>query len=114
VAVPGWQPFSVTVSRDGDRVTVALQGELDMAVTDRLRTAIEQAEDGDGDGKLLVLDMSQLDFIDSTGLEAVLHAARRSAEAGGRLIVSRPSRYVRRLLELTAIDQSLDVVDDVV
>jgi hypothetical protein len=30
------------------------------------------------------------------------------------LIVAKPSRYVRRLLELTAIDQSLDVVEDVV
>jgi anti-anti-sigma regulatory factor len=44
----------------------------------------------------------------------LLRAARRAHDNGRRLIVARPSRYVRRLLELTAIDQSLDIVDDVV
>jgi anti-sigma B factor antagonist len=83
-----------------------------MSGVDRARTAIEQAE-ANSPG-LLVLDLSQLEFIDSTGLEVILRAARRAHDAGRRLIVRRPSRYVRRLLEMTAIDQSLDVVEDVV
>jgi anti-sigma B factor antagonist len=112
VGSPAWQPFSVLVSLDGDRATVALRGELDLAGVDRARQAIEQAEAGDA--SLLVLDLSQLEFIDSTGLEVVLRAARRAHDDGRRLIVQRPSRYVRRLLEITAIDQSLDIVDDVV
>ena len=109
---PTWQPFTVTVSRDGDRATVELAGELDMSCTDRLRIAIEQAEEPPSG--LLVLDLAKLDFIDSTGLEVILRAARRAHDSGRRLIVARPSRYVRRLLEMTAIDQSLDVVEDVV
>lgn len=109
---PAWQPFSVSVSTDGATATVALRGELDMSGVDRAREAIEQAESGEP--ALVVLDMSQLDFIDSTGLEVMLRAARRAHDNGRRLVVARPSRYVRRLLELTAIDQSLDIVDDVV
>jgi anti-anti-sigma factor len=109
---PAWQPFSVTVSKDGDRATLELRGELDMSGTDRLRIALEQAEKPPAG--LLVLDLSRLDFIDSTGLEVLLRAARRAHDSGRRLIVARPSRYVRRLLEMTAIDQSLDVVEDVV
>jgi anti-sigma B factor antagonist len=109
---PAWQPFSVTVSREGDRSVVELRGELDLSGTDRLRVALEQAEEPPTG--LLVLDLSRLDFIDSTGLEVVLRAARRAHDNGRRLIVARPSKYVRRLLELTAIDQSLDVVEDVV
>jgi anti-anti-sigma factor len=112
VGSPAWQPFSVTVSSDGDRATVALRGELDLSGVDRARQAIEQAESGQS--QLLVLDLSELDFIDSTGLEVLLRAARRAHDEERRLIVARPSRYVRRLLELTAIDQSLDIVDDVV
>jgi anti-anti-sigma factor len=112
MATPSWQPFTVTVSRDDDRATVFLRGELDMAGVDRLKLAIDQAEDPPSG--LLVLDLSGLDFIDSTGLEVLLHTARRAHESGGRLIVARPSRYVRRLLEMTAIDQTLDVVEDVV
>jgi anti-sigma B factor antagonist len=112
VGSPAWQPFSVTVSTDGDRSTVALRGELDLSGVDRARQAIEQAEAGEA--QLLVLDLSELDFIDSTGLEVMLRAARRAQEEGRRLIVQRPSRYVRRLLAMTAIDQSLDIVEDVV
>jgi anti-anti-sigma factor len=112
VGSPAWQPFSVTVSTDGDRTTVALRGELDLSGVDRAREAIDQAQDSGT--SLLVLDLSELDFVDSTGLEVMLRAARRAQDEGRRLIVQRPSRYVRRLLELTAIDRSLDVVEDVV
>jgi anti-sigma B factor antagonist len=112
VGSPAWQPFSVTVSSDGDRSTVALRGELDLSGVDRARQAIEQAEANPS--PLLVLDLSELEFIDSTGLEVMLRAARRAHDSGRRLIVARPSRYVRRLLEMTAIDQSLDIVEDVV
>jgi len=112
VGSPAWQPFSVIVSTDGDRSTVALRGELDLSGVDRARQAIEEAEAAAS--PLLVLDLSELEFIDSTGLEVLLRAARRAHDDGRRLIVRRPSRYVRRLLELTAIDQSLDIVEDVV
>ena len=112
MGAPAWQPFSVTVSTDGDVATVYLRGELDLSGVDRAREAIEQAEAGKSG--LLVLDLSHLDFIDSTGLEVLLRAARRARDEGRRLIVQRPSRYVRRLLEMTAIDQSLDIVEDVV
>jgi anti-anti-sigma factor len=112
VGSPAWQPFSVTVSTDGDRTTVALRGELDLSGVDRAREAIDQAQDSGA--SLLVLDLSELDFVDSTGLEVMLRAARRAQDEGRRLIVQRPSRYVRRLLELTAIYRSLDVVEDVV
>jgi anti-sigma B factor antagonist len=112
MATPAWQPFSVLVSTNGDRATVALRGELDLSGVDRARQAIEQAESGAA--ALLILDLSELDFIDSTGLEVLLRAAQRAHDDGRRLIVQRPSRYVRRLLEMTAIDRSLDIVDDVV
>jgi anti-sigma B factor antagonist len=102
----------VTVSADGDRSTVTLRGELDMSGVDRAREAIEQAESGES--TLVVLDLSELDFLDSTGLEVILRAARRAHQEGRRLVVQRPSRYVMRLLEMTAIAQSLDIVQDVV
>ena len=112
MASPAWQTFSVTVSTDKDRTTVALRGELDLSGVDRAREAIDQAQDSGAN--LVVLDLSELEFVDSTGLEVMLRAARRAQDEGRRLIVQRPSRYVKRLLEMTAIDKSLDVVDDVV
>jgi len=105
------QPFSATVSSETDRSTVVFAGELDMAGVERAREALERAEEASG---MVVLDLSGLTFIDSTGLEVILRAARRAQESGRRLVVARPSLYLKRLFELTAIDQSLDIVDGVV
>ncbi|MFL5893536.1 MAG: STAS domain-containing protein [Thermoleophilaceae bacterium] len=109
---PGWQPFSVTVSTDGASGRVILKGELDLSGAPRVDQALQQAEDLPV--SLVVLDLSQLTFIDSSGLEVMLRAARRAQDRGGRLVVARPSVQVRKLLEMTAIDQALDIVDDVV
>jgi anti-sigma B factor antagonist len=106
----GWQPFSVTVAGEGETVTVAFKGELDLSGVESARHALARAQEMDG---LLVLDLSELTFIDSTGLEVILRAARRAEETGRRLVVARPTPYIKRLFELTAIDQSLDIVDAV-
>jgi anti-anti-sigma factor len=106
----GWQPFSVTVAENADGVTVTFKGELDLSGVDVARNALERAGESEG---MIVLDLSGLSFIDSTGLEVILRAARRAEESGRRLVVKRPAPYVRRLFELTAIDQSLDIVDGV-
>src|SRR4051812_11626830 len=107
----GWQPFSVTVSTNGDTATVVMRGEFDLAATHDAARAVEEAENAGP--RIVALDLSGLTFMDSTGLEIVLRAARRAFDDGRRLVVQRPSPYVRRLLELTAIDQSLDIVEDV-
>lgn len=109
---PGWQPFSVTVSVDGPTCRVVLKGEFDLSGVDRVQQALQQGEDSPA--RVLALDLSELTFLDSTGLEVILRAARRAQDDGRRLVVTRPSPYVRKLLELTAIDQLLDIVEDVV
>jgi len=109
---PAWQPFSVTVSSHDGSTRVALKGELDLAGVDRADEALREAESLGM--RLVVLDMAELTFVDSTGLEVILRAARRAQGNGSRLVLARPAPHVRKLLQLTAIDQSLDVVDDVV
>jgi anti-sigma B factor antagonist len=109
---PAWQPFSITVSTDGENARVALKGELDMAAADRVDHALREAENLPV--KVLALDLSELTFVDSSGLAVMLRAARRAQDSGRRLVVARPSVYVRKLLQMTAIDQSLDIVDDVI
>lgn len=96
-------------ARDGLHV-IALRGELDLRAAGELEAALVPL----GDAARVCLDLTELEFIDSTGLEVILRAARRAHDSGRRLVVQRPSRYVRKLLEVTAIDHSLDVVEDVV
>lgn len=83
---------------DGGRVFV-WRGELDASSCRGLAELVTGPP-----GSLLVVDLGQLTFIDSSGLGA-LHAARqRAIKNGGTLVVSRPSPMVHRVLEITGLD----------
>ena len=84
---------------DGERVLVLI-GELDMASTDTLSTAIDDVR-GSGD---ITLDMHRLTFIDSSGIRALHRAAQGTA--GGRLVLSRPTPAVSRVLDLVGLTEA--------
>ena len=91
--------FSVT-SRDfeGGRV-FALRGELDVSSCDGLPEQLQGPP-----GRLVVIDLAELSFVDSSGLGAI-HAARRLAiKNGGTLVVSRPQPSSTGYFELTGLD----------
>jgi anti-sigma B factor antagonist len=94
-------------TRDGDpvgTVAIALDGELDLTSADELDTAIREAEDTDIGW--IVVDLSDVSFIDSTGLSVLLQAKKRS---NGRLSCIRSNHNeVTWLLELTGTVQGLD------
>jgi anti-anti-sigma factor len=92
-------PFGVS-SRDfdGGRV-VTLRGELDAYTSQGLAEHLIGRP-----GLLVVVDLCQLTFIDSSGLGAI-HAARRVAiENEGNLVLCRPIAMVYRVLEITGLD----------
>jgi anti-sigma B factor antagonist len=101
--------FSVEVTREGGRLTIATAGELDLENVDRYCGVIEEAERSDATE--IVIDLTELEYIDSSGLAAVLVAGRRSDLDGHRLFVKAGHGEVRRLLELTALDQTLNLID---
>ena len=84
--------------------TLALAGELDLANAETLSAQLEQTKDGE-----LVLDLSELEFIDSTGI-ALLVAMHRRLNPGGaerfRLIAS-GIPAVQRVMTLTGLDAEL-------
>lgn len=83
---------------DGGRV-FALRGELDACSCRGLADHLIGPP-----GSLVVVDLYQLTFMDSSGLGA-MHAARRLAiKDGGNLVVCRPSPMVYRVLEITGLD----------
>ena len=101
--------FEVTASvRDG-RHTLLLSGELDLAVAAGLEATIR---DLCGEGVSgIELDLSQLTFMDSSGLRAVLNAQELCAEHGYDFLVVPGSGQVRRLLELTGTTDVLRLAD---
>jgi anti-anti-sigma factor len=101
--------LTIRVERLDGRVALELKGELDLENAATLDAQLLEAEESDA--KRIVLDLSDLKFIDSTGLKSVLLAQRRSNLDSNRLRVVRGTSEVARLLKLTAIDQSLDLLD---
>jgi len=101
-------PFSVT-QLDAAHDWLIAVGEIDLNTAQTLSVAIELAEQRAP--PRLTVDLSGVTFIDVSGLRVLLQAARRARTDGRRFAVARPSHQVARLLELTAISQSLDVSD---
>jgi anti-sigma B factor antagonist len=101
--------LTIEVIRDGDMVVVALRGELDLASAPLLQRTIESPETNDA--KLVVLDMEDLEFIDSTGLRIVLAAHTHTEERGQELALTRIGQQVQRLLTITRVGEHLRIVD---
>ena len=91
---------------DGGHLVVA-SGELDISATPRLSTVLAFASTKPG-GRL-VLDLSEVTFLDSTALGTILKAAAKLDESGSRLAVVAPEGPVRRLLEMTNLTQRFRV-----
>jgi anti-sigma B factor antagonist len=90
--------FSFTV-RDLPGVhIVALTGELDMDTAQGLSEELTAIA-----GSTVVVDLADLTFMDSSGISAVVTARNRIGQAGDELVVSRPQRTVRRVLEITGL-----------
>jgi anti-sigma B factor antagonist len=98
----------IEVRHTDDRVILRLDGELDMANAPRLQDAIENA--GLDTNAMVVLDLEQLQFIDSTGLRVILSARARSQERGQELAITPGSQQVQRLLSVTGVSEHLRII----
>jgi anti-anti-sigma factor len=103
-----YPPFAVAVQRDGGVATVVVGGELDLATVPRLSATVAEH----GDARLLVLDLNELTFIDSTGVRLLIEADRACAGPGSRLVVLAGDGPVRRVLDLCDLGGRLALVSD--
>jgi anti-sigma B factor antagonist len=101
--------FEARTERVGTATIVALIGELDIASEAAATAALEAAT---GDGGMLVADLRELDFLDSTGVRVLITADLHAKENGMRFGVVRADGMVRKLLEVVRIDERFPVVDD--
>src|SRR5919198_3801475 len=94
--------LEIKIDQSGERTYVALSGELDISSAERLEQELAGV-DADSPA-LLVLDLRGVEFIDSTGIRAVLAADERARVEGRRLVVVRGAKAVERALNLTQLD----------
>ena len=105
--------FTVGHRFHGDLTIVTVTGEIDVFTTPRLREAIlELIENG---SLQLVLDFTDVTFLDSTGLGVLVGMYHRLRNRNGSMVLAGPSDRIRRVFyvtQLTKIFQIFDSTDD--
>ena len=101
--------FRVEVRNEGQTTVIAVRGELDLASSPALQEELDRV--AASDAKLLIIDLRNLDFMDSTGLSVLVRAHQRATETGQRFAVVRGPQQVQRLLTLTGVADRLTLVD---
>ncbi len=101
--------FGVETGELGDAMHVKLRGDLDLSTAKQAEQAIEEAERAGG--QTVVIDLRGLDFMDSTGLRVIVSADKRAKRSGKRAVIVQGPTAVRRVFEITRLDERLDIVD---
>ncbi len=99
--------FRLEVRSQGKATIIAVSGELDLASSPALQEELDRASDSD----MMIIDLRELDFMDSTGLSVLVRAHQRAEEQGRRLAMVKGPQQVQRLLSLTGVADRLTVVD---
>lgn len=95
--------------REGDVHTIALTGELDLSNAAEVERALLHAEATDA--STILVDLSELQFMDSTGIRLLVAADARSRADSARLRLTRPPAQVFRVLCIAGIDRLLPFDD---
>ena len=103
--------FSISTSDRDGRAVVVIRGELDLATAPDLEAAIQGPLD---DGQDVVVDLRELDFMDSTGLRVLVAAHGRVEGTEQRFLIVRPlpGASIERILAVAGVERVLDLIDD--
>lgn len=95
--------------RSADQYVIRLVGEMDLANVDEVRQALTAAIEGEDPA--VIVDMSELEFIDSTGIALLVGTLAHNGDGPGPRFI--PSRFsaVARVLELTGLAERLPLAD---
>jgi anti-sigma B factor antagonist len=108
--LPGVNPgeLHVVVSGADGAYEVRLVGELDMSTAAQLREELLGLAAGEKPAQVTV-DLSQLAFVDSTGLSVLITGLKRIRERGGEMTLRSPTPATRRVLEITGLTEVFTV-----
>ncbi|HMU13975.1 MAG: STAS domain-containing protein [Bacteroidetes bacterium] len=106
-------PFGLSVSQHGRNKIFHMTGRLmDQKEADHMIEVLEQ-ELGSGTGANVILDMSQLQYMNSTGLNILISVLSRTRKGGGETLISGMSTGVKQLFTVTKLDTVFTIKDTV-
>jgi anti-anti-sigma factor len=100
--------LNITVEHAGAEMVLHIEGELDLSTVPSLRACIDSV---DPMIPVLVVDMTDIAFLDSTGLGLLATTHHALTDTGRRLEIRGAYGQTRKLLSVTGLDQILEVVD---
>jgi anti-sigma B factor antagonist len=103
--------LKVSSQSQGDQAIVTVSGEIDLYTAPRLQGELTAVLDGGCPVRVMV-DMSGVEFCDSTGMNVLLAAMKRARDHGGALDLVGPRPAVRKILQVTGLDSVFTVIDD--
>ncbi len=101
--------FRVEVRQADDTAVISVSGALDLASSPALEEELQRV--AQLDVQVVVVDLRNLEFMDSTGLSVLVRAHQRAEENGRRLGLVNGSQQVQRLLTLTGVADRLTLTD---
>ena len=100
--------FRVEVNSEDHAVVISVSGELDLATSPALEQELERASSS---ATVVIVDLRQLEFMDSTGLSVLVKAHQKAEELGQSFALVRGPQQVERLLSLTGVADRVRLVD---
>jgi anti-sigma B factor antagonist len=110
-SVPVMELQVSTASQSG-HIAITAVGELDLYTAPRLQQALSAAL-SEQDVHRVIVDLSGVEFCDSTGMNVLLSGMKRVKERGGTFELAAPRSSVRRILQVTGLDTVFTVHDAV-
>lgn len=104
--------FGIDAEKRGDKIgIIRLNGEVDVYTSPRVRAAmLEHLEQG---CKYLIIDLTQVDYLDSSGLGILVAGLKRSRESGGEVFLVSPKPRIQHVLEVTGLQKVFTILDSV-
>ncbi len=101
--------FNVELHDGTQAVVIGVSGELDLASSPALERELERG--AASKAELVIVDLRDLEFMDSTGLSVLVRAHQRAIENGQRFGIVKGPQQVQRLLTLTGVADRLTLAD---
>jgi anti-anti-sigma factor len=102
--------FDLQTETEGRSALVRIRGDLDLQVVDQVADALARIESDEPE--LLVIDLSRLSFMDSTGMGVIAAAHIRAVDAGRRFAIVTPPAGVKQAFERTKLNEVITTTDD--
>ncbi|MGO9725458.1 MAG: STAS domain-containing protein [Streptosporangiaceae bacterium] len=103
--------LKVAIQPQGDHTVIYVTGEIDLYTAPRLQAELMSALRGT-EAVRLIVDMSGIEFCDSTGMNVFLMARGRAQEQGGDLQLAAPRPMIKKVLQVTGLDSVFTVLPE--